>query len=47
MKNYDAFGKILEDLSNLYQIPGKRLQPVFTWKTFKIHTLAFVYLQKY
>ncbi|XP_025937804.1 mediator of RNA polymerase II transcription subunit 1-like [Apteryx rowi] len=22
MKNYDAFGKILEDLSNLYQIPG-------------------------
>ncbi|NXX15033.1 MED1 polymerase, partial [Podargus strigoides] len=23
-KNYDAFGKILEDLSNLYQIPGNR-----------------------
>ncbi|NXJ14238.1 MED1 polymerase, partial [Odontophorus gujanensis] len=22
MKNYDAFGKVLEDLSNLYQIPG-------------------------
>ncbi|XP_051654713.1 mediator of RNA polymerase II transcription subunit 1-like isoform X8 [Manacus candei] len=22
MKNYDAFGKILEDLSNMYQIPG-------------------------
>ncbi|NXF57892.1 MED1 polymerase, partial [Ciccaba nigrolineata] len=22
MKNYEAFGKILEDLSNLYQIPG-------------------------
>ncbi|XP_035752888.1 mediator of RNA polymerase II transcription subunit 1-like isoform X3 [Egretta garzetta] len=22
MKNYDAFGKILEDLSNLYQVPG-------------------------
>ncbi|KAF1650214.1 Mediator of RNA polymerase II transcription subunit 1, partial [Aptenodytes patagonicus] len=22
MKNYDAFGRILEDLSNLYQIPG-------------------------
>ncbi|NXC41980.1 MED1 polymerase, partial [Penelope pileata] len=22
MKNYDAFGKILEDLSNLYRIPG-------------------------
>ncbi|NXK11524.1 MED1 polymerase, partial [Herpetotheres cachinnans] len=22
MKNYDAFGQILEDLSNLYQIPG-------------------------
>ncbi|XP_069655740.1 mediator of RNA polymerase II transcription subunit 1-like [Haliaeetus albicilla] len=22
MKNYDAFGEILEDLSNLYQIPG-------------------------
>ncbi|XP_027531665.1 mediator of RNA polymerase II transcription subunit 1-like isoform X7 [Neopelma chrysocephalum] len=24
MKNYDAFGKILEDLSNMYQIPGNR-----------------------
>lgn len=33
MKNYDAFGKILEDLSNLYQIPGNRLQTIFTWKT--------------
>ncbi|KAH1176676.1 hypothetical protein KIL84_010378 [Mauremys mutica] len=25
MKNYDAFGKILEGLLNLYQIPGNRL----------------------
>ncbi|XP_043396497.1 mediator of RNA polymerase II transcription subunit 1 isoform X3 [Chelonia mydas] len=28
MKNYDAFGKILEGLLNLYQIPGNRTQDV-------------------
>lgn len=36
MKNYDAFGKILEDLSNMYQIPGNRLQLFFYSNTFEI-----------